>query len=203
MMYSAYKLNKQGDNTQPWCTPWAVRNQSIVPCLVQNIVSSPAYMFLRRGKVVWYSHIFKNFPQFAVIHKVKDFSVVNEAEVYVFLEFSYFLYDPTEVGNSVPDSSAFSKSSLYIWKFLVHVLLKPSLKYFEHYLASMWSKWNCMIVWTFFDVILLCNCNENWLFQVTKLVDVARRNKLLELLFYQVGNLYLFWKKSVSEPLPK
>ena len=81
--------------------------------------------------MVWYSHLLKNFPQFAVLHTVKGFSIVNEAED-VFLEFSFFLYDPTDVGNLISDFFAFSKSSLYIWKFSVHVLLKPSLKDFEH-----------------------------------------------------------------------
>ena len=138
--------------------------QPIVPCLVLTVDSSSAFR-LHRRQVRWSGiPISLRIFQFVVIHKVKDFSVANEAEVYVFLEFPYFLYDPTEVGNWVPGSSAFSKSSLCSWKFLVHVLLKPSLKYFEHYLASMWSKWNCMIVWTFFDIILLCNCNENWPF---------------------------------------
>jgi len=86
--------------------------------------------------VVWYSHLLKNFPQFVVIHTVKLFSIVNKAEVDVFLELSCFFYDPMDVGNLVSGSSAFSKSSLYIWKFLVHVLLKPSLKNFEHDLAN-------------------------------------------------------------------
>ena len=89
------------------------------------------------GKVVWYSRVFKNFPQFAVIQTVKGFAVVNEAKVDAFLEFSCFLYDPTDVENLVSCSSAFSKSSLHIWKFLVHVLLKSSLEDFEHYFASM------------------------------------------------------------------
>ena len=89
------------------------------------------------GKVVWYSHLFKNFPQFVVIHIVKVFSKVNEAEVDVFLEFPCFFYDPRDVGNLISGSSAFSKSSLNIWKFSVHVLLKPSLENFEHYFASM------------------------------------------------------------------
>ena len=84
------------------------------------------------GKVVWYSYLFKNSPQFVMIHTVKGFSVVNEAEVDVFMEFPCFFYGPTDVGNLISGSSAFSKSSLYIWKFLVHVLLKPSLKDFEH-----------------------------------------------------------------------
>jgi len=89
------------------------------------------------SKVVWYSHLFKNFPQFVVIHTVKGFSIVSDAEVDVFLEFSCFFYDPMDVGNLISGSSTFSKSSLYIWKFSVHVLLKHSLKNFEHYLAGM------------------------------------------------------------------
>ena len=87
--------------------------------------------------MVWYSHLLKNFPPFGVIHTVKGFSIVNEAEVEVFLEFSCFFYDPTYVGNLISVSSAFSESRLNIWKFLVHVLLKPSLKNVEHYFASM------------------------------------------------------------------
>ena len=87
--------------------------------------------------MAWYSHILKNFPQFAVIHRAKGFGVVNKAEVDVFLEFSCFSYDPVDVGNLISDSFAFSKSSLNIWKFMVHVLLKPSLENFEHYFASM------------------------------------------------------------------
>ena len=78
--------------------------------------------------MVWYSHHFKNFPQFVVIYTVKGFSVVNQAEVDVFLELSCFFYDPMDVGNLISGSSAFSKSSMYIRKFLVHVLLKPSLR---------------------------------------------------------------------------
>ena len=85
--------------------------------------------------MVWSSH--QNFPQFVAIHIVKGLGIVNKAEVGVFLELSCFFYDPTDVSNLVSGSSAFSKSSLYIWKFLVHVLLKPSLKNFEHGLASM------------------------------------------------------------------
>ena len=87
--------------------------------------------------MVWYSHLLKDFPQFVVIQTVKGFKVVNETEVDVFLEFPCFFYDPADVGNLISGSSAFSKSSLYIWKFLVHILLKPSLKDFELYLASM------------------------------------------------------------------
>ena len=85
----------------------------------------------------WYSHLFVNFPQFVVIHTVKVFSVVKEAKVDVFLELSRFCDDPTDVGNLISDSSAFSKSSLNIWKFMVHVLLKPGLENLEHYFASV------------------------------------------------------------------
>ena len=112
-------------------------------------------------KVVWYSHLFKNFPQFVVIHTVKGFSIVNEAEVDVFLEFSCFLYDPTDVGNLISGFFAFSKFSLYVWKFSVHVLL-PGLKDFQHYFASMWKECNCMVVWTFFGIALLWDWNGNF-----------------------------------------
>ena len=89
------------------------------------------------GKVVWYSQLLKNFPQFFGIHTVKGFSVVNEAEVDVFLELPCFLYDPTDVDNLTSGSSAFSKSSLNIWKFMIHALLKPGLESFEHYFVSV------------------------------------------------------------------
>ena len=87
--------------------------------------------------MVWYTHFFKNFPQFVVIYTVKDFSIVNEAGADVFLELSWFLNDPTDVGNLFSVSSAFSESSLNIWKFTVHILSKPGLEDFEHYFASM------------------------------------------------------------------
>ena len=87
--------------------------------------------------MVWYSHLFQNFPQFVVIHTVNGFGVVNEAEVDVFLELSCFLDDPADVGNLISGSSVFSKSSLSIWKFTVHVLLKPGLENFEHYFTSV------------------------------------------------------------------
>ena len=108
--------------------PWSSSNCCFLTCIQ---VSQEA------GKVFWYSHLFKNFPQFVVIHIVKDFRVVNEAEVDVFLKFSCFFSDPTHVGNLISGSSAFSKSSLNIWKFMVHILLKPGLENFKHYFASM------------------------------------------------------------------
>ena len=85
------------------------------------------------GQVVWYSHLVKNFPQFVVIHTVKDFGIVNKAEVDVFLELSCFFCDPVDVGDLISGSSSFSKSIVNIWKFTVHVLLKPGLENFEHY----------------------------------------------------------------------
>ena len=88
------------------------------------------------GQVVWYSHLFQNAPQFVVIYIIKGFGMINK-EVNVFLELSCFFNDPMDVGNSISGSSAFSKSSLNIWKFMVHVLLKPDLENFEHYFASM------------------------------------------------------------------
>ena len=84
--------------------------------------------------MVWYSHLFQNFPQFIVIHSVKGFGIVNKAEIDIFLELSYFFDNPTDVGNLISGSSAFSKSSLNIWQFYVHVMLKPDLDNFEHYL---------------------------------------------------------------------
>ena len=102
------------------------------------------------GQVVWYFHVFKNFPYFVVIHTVKDFGIVNKAEVDVFLELSCFFDDPMNVGNLISDSSAFSKSSLNIWKFTVHVLLKPFLENFEQYFDSVWDECNCVTLWKFF-----------------------------------------------------
>ena len=87
--------------------------------------------------MVWYSHLFQNFPQFIVIHTVKGFGIVSEAEIDVLQEFSWFFDDPADVGNLISGFSAFSKSSLNIWNFMVHVLLKPGLENFEHYFAGM------------------------------------------------------------------
>ena len=96
--------------------------------------------------MVWYSHLFQNFPQFIVIHTVKGFGIVNTAEIDVFLELSSFFGDPADVGNLISGSSAFSESNLNICNFLVHVLLKPHLENFEHYFVSMLNECNCMVV---------------------------------------------------------
>ena len=117
------------------------------------------------GKVIWYSHLLKNFPQLVVIHTAKGFGIVKKAEVDVFLELSWFFDDPLDVGNLISGSSAFSKSSLNIWKFSAHILLKPSLENFEYYFPSAWDECNCAVI----DILwhcLLWDWNENWPFPV-------------------------------------
>ena len=118
------------------------------------------------GQMVWYSHLFQNFPLFVVFHTVKGFGIVNKAKVDGFLEFSRFFNDPTNVGSLISGSSAFSKSSLYIWKFSIQALLKCSLKDFEHNLTSMQNECNCQVLWTFFGTALLCGWNKNLPFSV-------------------------------------
>ena len=166
-MCSAYKLNKQGDDIQPWRTSFPVCNQSVVPCPVLTVASWLAYRFLKR-QVRW-SGIpisWRIFHSLFVINTVKGFGTVNKAEVDVFLELSCFFDDPTDVGYLISGSSAFCKSSLKIWKFTVHVLLKPGLGNFEHYftsmwdecncaLTSMWNECNCVVVWAFFGIAFL------------------------------------------------
>ena len=119
MRYSAYELNKQGDNLQPWCTPFPIWNQPIVSCKVLTVACCPAYRLLRRQVVVWYSYLFMNFPVCCDPHK--GFSVVSEAEVDLGggggkEQFHSFFCDPMNVGNLISSSFAFSKSRLYIWK---------------------------------------------------------------------------------------
>ena len=96
--------------------------------------------------MVWYSHLSQNFPQFIVIHTVKGFGIVNKAEIDVFLELACFFHDPEDVGNLISGSSAFSKTSLNIRKFTVHVLLKLGLENFEHYFTSVRDECNCVVV---------------------------------------------------------
>ena len=120
------------------------------------------------GQVVWYFHLFENFPHFIVVHTVKDFGIVNKAEIDVFLELSCFFDDLADVGNLISSSSAFSKTSLNIWKFTVHVLLKPGLENFEHYFTSVWDECNCAVVWAFFGIAFLWDWNENWPFPVLR-----------------------------------
>ena len=112
------------------------------------------------GQVVWCAHLFQNFPQFIVIHTVKGFGIVNKAEIDVFQELSCLFHDPVDVGDLISGSSAFSKISLNIWKFTVHVLLKPGLENFEHYFTSMWDECNCAVVWAFFVIAFLWDSGE-------------------------------------------
>ena len=123
---TTYSLMYSFPNLEPVCSSMSSSSCCFLTCIQ---VSQEA------GQVVWYSHLFQNFPVCRDPHK--GFSIVSEAEVDVFLEFSCFFYDPTDVGNLISGSSAFSKSSLNIWKFSVHILLKPSLENFEHYFASV------------------------------------------------------------------
>ena len=111
--------------------------------------------------MVSYSHLFQNFPQFIVIHTVKGFGIVNKAEIDVFLELSCFVDDPADVGNLTSGSSAFSKTSLNIWKFTVHILLKPGLDNFEHYFTSVWDECNCVVVGAFFEIAFPSDWNEH------------------------------------------
>ena len=147
VMYSAYKLNEKSDNIQPWHIPLPILNQSVVPCPVLTVASWLAYRFLRR-QVRW-SHMptsLRIFHSLLWSTQSKAFRQSILEVVGVFLEFFCFFYDPVDVGSLISGSSAFSKSSLYTWKFSVQVLLKPSLKEFEHYLASMWNELNCIVV---------------------------------------------------------
>ena len=117
------------------------------------------------AQVVRYSHLLKNFPQFIVIHAFDGFGLVNKAEINVFLELSCIFNVPADVSNLISVSSAFSKTSLNIWEFTVHVLLKPGLENFVHYFTSVWDECNCAVVWAFFGIAFLWDWNETDLFQ--------------------------------------
>ena len=116
-------------------------------CFLTCIQVSP-----EAGQMVWYAHLFQNFPQFIVIHTVKGFVIVNKAEIDIFLELSCFFDDPADVGSLISGSFAFSKTSLNIWKFMVHVLLKPGLENFKPQFTSLWDDCNCLVVWAFFGI---------------------------------------------------
>ena len=166
MMYSEYKLNKQGDNIQTWCTLFPIWNQSAVPCKILIVASWPVYRFLRR-QVRWFGiFIYWRTFQFVVIHTVKGFGVFNKVEVDVFLELCWFFDDPVDFGNLISDYSTFSKSSLSIWKFMIRVLLKLGLENFKHYFASIWDECNDVVVWAFLGIAFLWDWNENWPFPV-------------------------------------
>ena len=163
-MYSAYKLNKQGDSIQSWRTPFLIWNQSVFPCPVLFLLDLHTdFSGGRSGGLV-----FPSLEEFSTvaIHTVKGFGTVNKAEVYVFLELSRFFGDPVDVGNLISGSSVFSNFSLNIWKFTVHILLKLGLENFEHYFVIMWDECNCAVVWAFFGIAFLWDWNENWPFPV-------------------------------------
>ena len=141
-IYSLDAWHLTGANSFPELAPVCCSMSSSNCCFLTFI-----QIFQEAGQVVWYSHLFQNFPQFVVIQTVKGFGTANKAEVNVFLELSCFFYDPEDVGNLISSSSAFSKSSLNNWKFTIHVQLKLGLKNFEHYFASMWDACNCAVVW--------------------------------------------------------
>ena len=150
-------------------SPLVFLSQSWTNCSIQGsncCFLTHIWVSQERGKMVWYSHLFKNFSQFVMIHIVKGFSTVNETEVDIFLEFLCFLYDPANVGNLISASSAFSKPSLNIWTFSVYAMLKPSLEGFQQSLTSMRDECNCLVVWTFFSTALLGNWDEDWPFPV-------------------------------------
>ena len=151
------------------------------------------------GKVVWYSHLLKHFPQFVVIHTVKSFGVVSKEDV--FLELSCFFYDPVDVGNLISGSSAFSKPSLNIWKFSVHVLLKPSLENLEHYFARVWDECNCAVIWTFFGIAFLGirmktdlfqSCDHCWVFQICWHIECSTFT----------ASTFRIWSSSAGIPSP-
>ena len=164
-MYSAYKLNKQGDNIQPWHTSFPIWNQSVVWRPVLTVASWPAHKCLRR-QVRW-SGIpiaWRILHSFFVIHTVKGFLEINKAEVDIFLELSCFFNDPIDVSNLISGSSAFSNFSVKIWKFLVHVLLKPGLENFERYFTIMWDESSSGVVWAVSSIAFLLGWNDNELF---------------------------------------
>ena len=147
------------------------------------------------GQVVWYSHLFENFPQQSVvIHSIKGFGVVNKAEADVFLELSCFFDDPADVGNLISGSSAFSKSILNIWKFTIHVLLKPGLENFEHSFTSVWDECNCAVVWAFFGTgmktDLFQSCGHCWIFQICW--QIESQHHLLGFEIAQLGFHHLY-----------
>ena len=111
--------------------------------------------------MIWYSHVFKSFPHFIMVHTVKGFSVVDETEVDVYLKFPSFLYDPANVVNLISGSSSFSKASLDIWKFLVHIMVKLSMQDFKHDLTSVGDECSCPMVSTFFSTTLLGNWDKD------------------------------------------
>ena len=137
-MVTIYSLDVLPSQLEPVCCSMSSSNCCFLTCIQAS---------QEAGQVFWYSHLFQNFPQFAVIHTVKGFGIVNKADVDDFLELLCFFDDRLDVSYLISGFSAFSKSSLSIWKFTVHILLKPGLENFEHYFTSAWDECNCAVVW--------------------------------------------------------
>ena len=147
--------------------------------------------------MVWYSHLFKNFLQFVVIHIVKVFGIVNKAEIDVFPELSCFFHNPMDVGNLISGSSAFSKSSLNIWKFMVHMLLKPGLENSDHYFTSIWDECIYVVLWAFFVGIGMKtdrfqSCGHCWVFQICWHIESSSLTV----------SSFRIWNSSVGIPSP-
>ena len=152
------------------CRPVCFSMSSSNCCLLICI-----YISQEAGQVVRHSHFFQNYPQYIVIHTVKGFGTVKKAETDVFLLLSCFFNDPVDVGSLISGSSAFSKTSLNIWKFMVHILLRPGLENFKHYFTSVWDECSCVVDLVFFQLTffviimktdLFQSCGHCWVFQI-------------------------------------
>ena len=147
-------LNKQGDNIQPWCTPCPIWNQFVVPCLVLTVASWPAYRFLKR-QVRW-SGIPISWRIFhSLLWSTQSKAValsIKQKQMFFWNSLAFLIISrlPADIGNLTSGSSAFSKTSLNIWKFTIQISLKPGLENFEHYFTSIWNECNCAVVWAFF-----------------------------------------------------
>ena len=144
-MFSAYKLNKQGDNIQPWRISFPIRNQSLIPCPVLTVASWPAYRFLKRQVRCSGIPILSEFSTVCGNPHSQRLWIVNQAEIDVFLELSFFFDDSADIGNLISDSSAFYKTSLNIWNFMVFILLKRGLENFEYFFAPSFPDVNVII----------------------------------------------------------
>ena len=172
---------------EPVCCSMSSSNWCFLTCIQ---ISQEA------GQVVWHSHLFQNFPQFIVIHTVKGFGIVNKAEIDVFWELSCFYDDPADIGNLISGSSAFSKTSLDIWKFMVHILLKLGLENFEHYFTSVWDECQCVVVWASFGIgmktDLFLSCGRYWVFQICWHIECSTLT----------ASSFRIWNSSTGIPSP-
>jgi len=191
-MYSAYKLNKQDDNIQPWCTLFPIWNQSVVPCPVLTVASWPEYKFFLYSKSG--GLVFPSLSEFSTVYcdAHKGFGIVNKAEIDVFLELSCFFHDPADVGNLISGSNAFSKTSLNISKFMVHVLLKPGLENFEHYFTNVKCvRW--VQLCSSLSILWHCLClGLEWKLTFSSPVATAEFSKFADILSAALSQDHLF-----------